>query len=280
MRLNWTALKTISERLGVVVEDSQLRYGVGEKVEVYLNFRTQEDGKSFQVVGNPPRNQFMDINEKISDIKITLLGKPCSYVADNFEITMLNDVYLGFTEHTVKEKYTGTKVEELLQAINEIFNIDYTEEFYKDLEDNYDKTFQEEMKKSFYRNETKQYFLDKIYSFEEAYYGVLFPRTLTIPKIESELDKYLKALNMRKLDNIEQLRYFNQILFYKYLRNTKNIQIPEVKIKVKTNDTNQLKIYAQLINTKGKIQNEFTLNGEKEQAVLDWLQGFRNEYIK
>lgn len=280
MRLNWTALKTIIERLGVVVEDSQLRYGVGEKVEVYLNFRTQEDGKSFQVVGNPPRNQFMDINEKISDIKITLNGKPCSYVADNFEITMLNDVYLGFTEHPVKKEYTGTKTEELLQAINEIFNIDYTEDFYKDIEVNYDKTFQEEMKKSFYRNETKHYFLDKIYSFEEAYYGVLFPRTLTIPKIESELDKYLKALNMRKLDNIEQLRYFNQILFYKYLRNTKNIQIPEVKIKVKTNDTNQLKIYAQLINTKGKIQNEFTLNGEKEQAVLDWLQGFRNEYIK
>ena len=280
MRLNWTALKTISKRLGVVVEDSQLRYGIGEKVEVYLNFRTQEDGKSFQVVGNPPRNQFMEINEKISDLKITLKGKPCSYVADNFEIKMLNDVYSGFTEHPVKKEYTGTKAEELLQAINEIFNIDYTEDFYKDLIENYDKTFQEEMKKSFYRNETKQYFLDKIYSFEEAYYGVLFPRTLTIPKIESELDKYLKALNMRKLDNIEQLRYFTQILFYKYLRNTKNIQIPEVKIKVKTNDTNQLKIYAQLINTKGKIQNEFTLNGEKEQAVLDWLQGFRNEYIK
>lgn len=280
MRLNWTALKTISKRLGVVVEDSQLRYGIGEKVEVYLNFRTQEDGKSFQVVGNPPRNQFMEINEKISDLKIILKGKPCSYVVDNFEIKMLNDVYSGFTEHTVKKEYTGTKAEELLQAINEIFNIDYTEDFYKDLIENYDKTFQEEMKKSFYRNETKHYFLDKIYSFEEAYYGVLFPRTLTIPKIESELDKYLKALNMRKLDNIEQLRYFNQILFYKYLRNTKNIQIPEVKIKVKTNDTNQLKIYAQLINTKGKIQNEFTLNGEKEQAVLDWLQGFRNEYIK
>lgn len=280
MRLNWTALKTIAKRLGVVVEDSQLRYGIGEKVEVYLNFRTQEDGKSFQVVGNPPRNQFMEINEKISDLKITLKGKPCSYVADNFEIKMLNDVYSGFTEHPVKKEYTGTKAEELLQAINEIFNIDYTEDFYKDLIENYDKTFQEEMKKSFYRNETKHYFLDKIYSFEEAYYGVLFPRTLTIPKIESELDKYLKALNMRKLDNIEQLRYFNQILFYKYLRNTKNIQIPEVKIKVKTNDTNQLKIYAQLINTKGKIQNEFTLNGEKEQAVLDWLQGFRNEYIK
>lgn len=280
MRLNWTALKTIAKRLGVVVEDSQLRYGIGEKVEVYLNFRTQEDGKSFQVVGNPPRNQFMEINEKISDLKITLKGKPCSYVADNFEIKMLNDVYSGFTEHPVKKEYTGTKAEELLQSINEIFKIDYTEDFYKDLIENYDKTFQEEMKKSFYRNETKQYFLDKIYSFEEAYYGVLFPRTLTIPKIESELDKYLKALNMRKLDNIEQLRYFNQILFYKYLRNTKNIQIPEVKIKVKTNDTNQLKIYAQLINTKGKIQNEFTLNGEKEQAVLDWLQGYRNEYIK
>lgn len=231
MRLNWTALKTISKRLGVVVEDSQLRYGIGEKVEVYLNFRTQEDGKSFQVVGNPPRNQFMEINEKISDLKITLKGKPCSYVANNFEIKMLNDVYSGFTEHPVKKEYTGTKAEELLQAINEIFNIDYTEDFYKDLIENYDKTFQEEMKKSFYRNATKQYFLDKIYEFEEAYYGVLFPRTLTIPKIESELDKYLKALNMRKLDNIEQLRYFTQILFYKYLRNTKNIQIPEVKLK-------------------------------------------------
>lgn len=280
MRLNWTALKTISKRLGVVVEDSQLRYGIGEKVEVYLNFRTQEDGKSFQVVGNPPRNQFMEINEKISDLKITLKGKPCSYVADNFEIKMLNDVYLGFTEHPVKKEYTGTKAEELLQSINEIFKIDYTEDFYKDLIENYDKTFQEEMKKSFYRNETKQYFLDKIYEFEKEYQLTLMPTKISKPQIETELDKYLKAMNMQRLNNIEQLRYFNQTLFYKYLRNTKNTQIPEVKFKVKTDENNQLRIYAQLINTKGNIQGEFSLNGEKEQALLDWLQGFRNEYIK
>lgn len=280
MRLNWTALKTIAKRLGVVVEDSQLRYGIGEKVEVYLNFRTQEDGKSFQVVGNPPRNQFMEINEKISDLKITLKGKPCSYVADNFEIKMLNDVYSGFTEHPVKKEYTGTKAEELLQSINEIFNIDYTEDFYKDLIENYDKTFQEEMEKSFYRNATKQYFLDKIYEFEKAYQSTLMPTKISKPQIETELDKYLKAMNMQRLDNIDQLRYFNQTLFYKYLRNTKNTQIPEVKFKVKTDENNQLRIYAQLINTKGNIQGEFSLNGEKEQAILDWLQGFRNEYIK
>lgn len=280
MRLNWTALKTIVERLGVVVEDSQLRYGVGEKAEVYLNFRTQEDGKSFQVVGNPPRNQFMEINEKISDLKITLKGKPCSYVAENFEIKMLSDVYLGFKEHPIKKEYRGTKAEELLQAVNEIFNIDYTEDFYKDLIENYDKTFQEEMQKIVYKNETKRYFLDKIYKFEREYQHVLFPKTLTPAKIERELDDYLEALNMRKLDNIEQLRYFNQILFYKYLRNTKNTQIPEVKIKVKNDKNNQLRVYAQLINTKGQIQEEFILNGEKEKAVLDWLQGFIKEYIK
>ena len=280
MRLNWTALKTIAERLGVVVEDSQLRYGVGEKVEVYLNFRTQEDGKSFQVVGNPPRNQFWETNEKISDLKITLKGKPCSYVAENFEIKMLNDVYSGFTEHPVKKEYTGTKAEELLQSINEIFKIDYTEDFYKDLIENYDKTFQEEMEKSFYRNATKQYFLDKIYEFEKEYQLTLMPTKISKPQIETELNLYLKALNMQRLDNIEQLRYFNQTLFYKYLRNTKNTQIPEVKFKVKTDENNQLRIYAQLINTKGNIQGEFSLNGEKEQALLDWLQGFRNEYIK
>lgn len=280
MRLNWTALKTISKRLGVVVEDSQLRYGIGEKVEVYLNFRTQEDGKSFQVVGNPPRNQFMEINEKISDLKITLKGKPCSYVADNFEIKMLNDVYSGFTEHPVKKEYTGTKAEELLQAINEIFNIDYTEDFYKDLIENYDKTFQEEMKKSFYRNETKQYFLDKIYEFEKEYQLTLMPTKISKPQIETELDKYLKAMNMQRLDNIDQLRYFNQILFYKYLRNTKNTQIPEVKIKVKNNEDDKLEIYYQLINTKAEIYDEFPIGGEKEKAVLDWLQGFRDEYIK
>lgn len=280
MRLNWTALKTISKRLGVVVEDSQLRYGIGEKVEVYLNFRTQEDGKSFQVVGNPPRNQFMEINEKISDLKITLKGKPCSYVADNFEIKMLNDVYSGFTEHPVKKEYTGTKAEELLQAINEIFKIDYTEDFYKDLIENYDKTFQEEMKKSFYRNETKQYFLDKIYEFEKEYQLTLMPTKISKPQIETELDKYLKAMNMQRLDNIEQLRYFNQTLFYKYLRNTKNTQIPEVKIKVKNNEDDKLEIYYQLINTKAEIYDEFPIGGEKEKAVLDWLQGFRDEYIK
>lgn len=280
MRLNWAALKTIVERLGVVVEDSQLRYGVGKKVEVYLNFRTQEDGKSFQVVGNPSRNQFMEINEKISDLKITLKGKPCSYVADNFEIKMLNDVYLGFKEHPIKKEYRGTKAEELLQAINEIFNIDYTEDFYKDLEVNYDKTFQEEFKKCFYRNATKQYLLDKIYEFEREYQHILLPTILTHSKIETELDKYLKAMNMQRLDNIDQLRYFNQILFYKYLRNTKNTQIPEVKIKVKNDENEQLELYYQLINTKGEIYDEFPIGGEKEKAVLEWLQGFRNEYIK